>query len=122
MANKGHASIAFRKKDLNILKRFRKPHDIQDCLNSISYDEIPGTSSPRMVMEEGKANCFEGALFAAAALRMIGRTPLIVDMIAQNDDDHVIALFKGGNTTAPSRNQIRQCSGTEILCSGRSEN
>ena len=24
--------------------------------------------------------------------------------------------------TAPSRNQIRQCSGTEILCSGRSEN
>lgn len=96
MANKGHASIAFRKKDLNILKRFRKPHDIQDFLNSISYDEIPGTSSPRMVMKEGKANCFEGALFAAAALRMIGRTPLIVDMIAQNDDDHVIALFKGG--------------------------
>jgi len=33
-------------------------------------------------------------MFAAAALRMIGYPPLIVDMEAKNDDDHVIAIFK----------------------------
>ncbi len=27
-------------------------------------------------------------------MRMLGHKPLIVDMIAENDDDHVIALFK----------------------------
>jgi hypothetical protein len=44
-----------------------------------------------------KANCFEGALFAAAALREIGYKPLIVDLMAVNDDDHIIALFKHNN-------------------------
>ena len=43
------------------------------------------------------ANCFEGALFAAAALKSLGHKPLIVDLIAENDDDHVIAIFKENN-------------------------
>lgn len=85
---------AFRKEELTLLKRFRKPHDIQTYLNDTVYDGVPGTSSPRVVLRQGRANCFEGALFAAAALRMLGHKPLIVDMIAKNDDDHVIALFK----------------------------
>jgi hypothetical protein len=45
-------------------------------------------------MKKQSAHCFEGALFAAAALQFIGYKPLIVDMRAVNDDDHVIALFK----------------------------
>ncbi len=45
-------------------------------------------------MKEKKANCFEGALFAAAALRFIGYSPLLVDMRAVNDDDHVLAVFR----------------------------
>ncbi|MCL5268722.1 MAG: hypothetical protein M1469_11570 [Bacteroidetes bacterium] len=80
----------------DVLRRFREPHDIQLFLNSIPYDAEAGTSSPGVVASERKANCFEGALFAAAALRAMGHKPLIVDMIAQNDDDHVIALFKRG--------------------------
>lgn len=74
--------------------KIKKAHDIQSFLNDIEYDSAPGTSSPRIVMHDRKANCFEGALFGAAALRMLGHKPLIVDMIAENDDDHVIALFK----------------------------
>ena len=31
---------------------------------------------------------------AAAALRMQGHAPMIVDLRAENDDDHVIAVFK----------------------------
>ena len=41
------------------------------------------------------AHCFEGALFAAAALEFLGYKPLIVDMKSFNDDDHVIAVFHG---------------------------
>ena len=46
------------------------------------------------MIRKRSAHCFEGALFAAAALQFIGYKPLIVDMRAVNDDDHVIAVFK----------------------------
>ncbi len=84
----------FTEKEIRLLKRFRKPHDIQLFLNEVTYKPDPGTISPAQVIERGAANCFEGALFAAAALRVTGHRPLIVDMMAENDDDHVIALFR----------------------------
>src|SRR5262249_24337082 len=40
------------------------------------------------------AHCFEGALFAAAALRVGGRPALILDLEAVRDDDHVIAVYR----------------------------
>jgi len=46
------------------------------------------------VLRDRKAHCFDGAVFAAAMLRRIGHDPLIVDMQAVRDDDHVIAIFK----------------------------
>ncbi|GIU69666.1 MAG: hypothetical protein KatS3mg002_0902 [Candidatus Woesearchaeota archaeon] len=73
------------------------PSKIQDYLDAIDYDVREGSSSPRYVINEGKANCFEGALLAAAALENIGYKPLIIDMIAHNDDDHVIAVYKKNN-------------------------
>jgi hypothetical protein len=69
---------------------------VQLYLNGLGYDAVPGTASPRRIMRERRANCFEGALLAAAALRQQGRPPLIVDMRAVNDDDHVIAVFREG--------------------------
>jgi hypothetical protein len=45
---------------------------------------------------EGRAHCMEGALLAAAALRFCGHPPLIVDLRAVRDDDHVIAIFRQG--------------------------
>ena len=85
---------SFSKDELKFIKRFRKPYDIQTFLNNVKYNVEPGTHSPRFVIQKQTANCFEGALFAAAVLRAMGHKPLIVDMIAHNDDDHVIALFK----------------------------
>jgi len=77
-----------------VLARLDTPFKVQDWLNSIAYDPAPGTASPRRVMRERKANCFEGALFAAAAFRFHGRPPLVVDMRSWNDDDHVLAVFR----------------------------
>lgn len=74
--------------------RLGRPIAIQRWLNRIAYDPEYATSSPRLVIRERKANCFEGALFAAAALRELGHRPLLVDIRSWNDDDHVIAVFK----------------------------
>lgn len=70
------------------------PYHIQRFLDRLDYDDRPGTRSPLWTVREGKSNCFEGALFAAAALRALGHKPLIVDLVGRNDDDHVIAVFK----------------------------
>ena len=49
--------------------------------------------SPRRVLREGTAHCLEGAIFAAAALRVLGFPPLLLDLEAVQDTDHVIAIF-----------------------------
>ena len=38
----------------------------------------------------------DGALFAAAALRVQGERPLLLDLEAVFDDDHVLALYRRG--------------------------
>lgn len=80
--------------ELRRLRSFKAPNDIQNYLNRLQYNDQPTTKSPRRVMKEGTAHCFEGALYAAAALRFLGYLPLIVDLTAHNDDDHVIAVYK----------------------------
>ncbi len=87
-------SIPWTKRELRLFRRLSSPIRIQHYLNAIAYDPIYATSSPRWVIKDRKANCFEGALFAAAALRMIGHEPLVVDIESWNDDDHVLAVFK----------------------------
>jgi hypothetical protein len=77
-----------------LFKRLDAPIKIQGWLNALRYDPEPGTRSPRWVIRERKANCFEGAILGAAALRTLGYPPLLVDMRSHNDDDHVLAVFR----------------------------
>jgi hypothetical protein len=46
------------------------------------------------VLRERTVQCLDGALFAAAALRLQGHRPLVVDLEAVRDDDHVAAVFQ----------------------------
>jgi hypothetical protein len=80
--------------ELVILDRLADPVRIQAFLDRIPYSADPVYRSPRSVLHDRKAHCFDGALFAAAALRRLGHPPLLVDMRAVRDDDHVIAVFK----------------------------
>jgi hypothetical protein len=80
--------------ELKLFRRLDRPFKIQRWLNRLAYDADYATSSPRWVIKERKANCFEGALFAAAALRQLGHPPRLVDIRSWNDDDHVIAVFQ----------------------------
>jgi hypothetical protein len=41
------------------------------------------------------AHCLEGGLLAAAALEFHGEKPLMVSLQAENDDHHVITIYKG---------------------------
>ena len=80
--------------EIQFLKTMSDPDKIQGFLDSIEYNPIYECRSPRWVIKTRSAHCFEGALFAAAALQFNGFKPLIVDLKAFNDDDHVITVFK----------------------------
>src|ERR1700746_2712354 len=50
--------------------------------------------SPQCALLERKGHCLEGALLAAAALRINGHPPLLMDLEAVHDDDHVVAIYR----------------------------
>lgn len=77
------------------LRRLRPAWKIQRFLDGIEYD-VRGEAcrSPRRVLRERKAQCMDGAMFAAAALRLQGHRPLIVDLESVWDTDHVLAVFR----------------------------
>ncbi len=83
-------------KERRVFAAFKTPADIQDFLDTLGYDECGGARSPRRVMASGKAQCYSGALFAAAALRELGFPPRIVWMDAVEDDGHCIAVYESG--------------------------
>ncbi len=78
------------------ISHLNSPIKIQEFLFEIPYNPVAECRSPRKILQNPKAHCFEGALFAAAMLQNIGFQPLLLDMYAINDDDHVIAVFKQG--------------------------
>ena len=80
--------------EISFLKTLTDPDKIQKFLDTVDYNPDYECRSPRWVIKKRSAHCFEGALFAAAALSFAGYEPLIVDMKSHNDDDHVIAVFR----------------------------
>jgi hypothetical protein len=74
------------------------PAKIQQFLdNDIAYNQEPHGAtcySPSMVLRERVAHCMEGALLAAMALRNLGHPPLLVDLEAVRDSDHVLAVYR----------------------------
>ncbi|MBI5067104.1 MAG: hypothetical protein HZB56_02610 [Deltaproteobacteria bacterium] len=77
-----------------LLRRLRNPAGVQAYLDGLAYRAEEKAACPRNVMVERRAHCFDGALFAAAALRELGHPPLLLDMWADRDDDHVLAVFR----------------------------
>jgi hypothetical protein len=83
--------------ELATLRGLSTPERVQAYLDGLVYNlESDGQSlrSPRRVIRDRTAQCAEGAFLAAAAFRVNGSRPLIVDLVAVNDDDHVIAVYR----------------------------
>ena len=82
-------------KERTLLDGFDRPAKVQAFLNTIPYSDDHFYRCPLRVLRERKGHCFDGALFAAMALRRMGYPPLILEFIPnERDDDHIITLFK----------------------------
>jgi hypothetical protein len=79
-----------------LFRRLDSPEKVQRYLDEVPYSAEAVYRSPRSVIRDRKGHCFDGALFAAAALRQLGHPPVIVDILAENDDDHILAVFRRG--------------------------
>jgi hypothetical protein len=80
-----------------VLRRLDTPRKIQAFLYDLKQNFEPHgdtCNSVREVLRARRAHCIEGAMLAAAALWVHGEPPLLLDMRAVRDYDHVIALFR----------------------------
>jgi len=86
--------FGFTPSELRGFKRLRTPHGVQQFLDAMPYHLADTAWTPRRVLHERTAHCLEGAIFGAAALRVLGFPPLVLDLEADKDTDHVIAVFQ----------------------------
>ncbi len=84
----------FTPAELRKLRRLKNPDGVQRFIDDLPYHLADTAWSPRRVLRENTAHCLEGAIFAAAALRVNGYPPLILDFEAEHDTDHVLAIYK----------------------------
>jgi hypothetical protein len=89
---------SFERRELKVFSRLTTPERIQRFLDDdLRYNMEPGGDtcySPRLTLKHGAAHCMEGAMVAATALRLLGHPPLIVDLEAVRDSDHVLAVYR----------------------------
>ena len=86
--------FGFTPAELRKLRSLKTPYGIQHYLDDMPYHLGDTAWSPRRVLRENTAHCFEGAIFAAAALRALGYPPLVIDFEAEHDTDHVLAVYQ----------------------------
>ena len=100
----------FTPAELRRLRALKDPYGIQRVLDAMPYHLEDTAWSPRRVLRENTSHCYEGALFAAAALRVNGYPPLIIDFEAEHDTDHVLAIYKvGGYWGAVAKSNYTGC-------------
>jgi len=95
----GMSANSFTPVERAVFRRLTTPEKIQRFIDDLAYNKEtngPTCRSPRRVLRDRTAHCMEGALMGAAALRMIGFLPLLLDLEAVRDDDHVLAIFRLG--------------------------
>jgi len=89
---------SFDARERKTFRHMDSPEKIQKFLDDeIGYNLEPGGDtcySPRRVLREKVAHCMEGALLGALALRRLGYPPLLVDLEAVRDSDHVLAVYR----------------------------
>jgi len=95
------------------LRKFRAlktPAGVQGFLDGLLYNLSYTARSPKRVLHDCTASCLEGGVFAAAALRVLGFPPLIFDLEAEQDTDHVVAIFKRrGHWGAVAKSNFAGC-------------
>ncbi|HET7748676.1 MAG TPA: hypothetical protein VFK81_04800, partial [Terriglobales bacterium] len=100
----------FSPAELRKLRSLKDPHGIQRFLDDMPYHLADTAWSPRRVLAENTSHCFEGAVLAAAALRANGYPPLVFDLEAEKDTDHVVAIYRrNGHWGAIAKSNYTGC-------------
>jgi hypothetical protein len=89
--------LGLTKAEFAILRRLNTPEKIQAYLDAMPQNfEIGGETclSVRESLGQRRALCIEGAMIAAAALWVHGEPPLLLDLKATRDYDHIVTLFR----------------------------
>ena len=89
--------LGLRPAEYAVLARLDTPQKIQAFVHDLRQNfEVDGdTCRPvRAVLRERRAHCIEGAMLAACAFWVHGEPPLVLDMRAVRDFDHVVALYR----------------------------
>ena len=108
--NKPTEAPSFTPAELRKLRSLKDPYGIQRHLDAMPYHIADTAWSPRRVLRENTSHCLEGAIFAAAALRVNGFRPLIWDLEAVYDTDHVLAIYKvDGHWGAVAKSNFTGC-------------
>jgi hypothetical protein len=92
--SKHQAAWGLTPENLRTLRSLNTPAKIQKFIDDIPYQYADTAWSPQRVLRERKGHCLEGALVAVAALRVNGYSPLLMDLEAVHDDDHVLAVYR----------------------------
>ena len=101
---------SFTPAELRKLRSLKSPYGIQRALDDMPYHLADTSWSPRRVLRDWSSHCFEGAMFAAAALRANGYPPLIIDLEAEKDTDHVVAVYRvNGHWGAIAKSNYTGC-------------
>ena len=104
------SDFGFSPSGLRKLRALRTPDGVQRFLDDLPYNLAYTARSPEKVLQDHTASCLEGGIFAAAALRILGFPPLIFDLEADRDTDHVIAIFKvRGHWGAVAKSNFTGC-------------
>ena len=105
-----NSSFGLAGSELRKLRTLKTPLGVQKLLDDLPYNLSYTARSPRKVLRDRTASCLEGGIFAAAALRVLGFPPLIFDLEAEQDTDHVIAIFKmRGHWGAVAKSNFTGC-------------
>src|SRR5438876_6337341 len=106
----GVNSFGFTRSQLRTLRALKTPAGVQRFLDELPYNLSYTARSPQKVLRDHTASCLEGGIFGAAALRVLGFPPLIFDLEADRDTDHVVAIFRvRGHWGAVAKSNFTGC-------------
>ena len=78
-----------------LVRSLSSPVKIQNFLDTLAYSTESTYRAPLTVLRDRIAHCYDGAVFAAAALAWNDHPPLIVNLFPNSrDDEHLVAIFR----------------------------
>jgi hypothetical protein len=93
------ADLGLTAKEGAVLRALKTPAEIQEFVIGLNANFEQGGDtlrSVRGVLRHRQAHCIEAAFTAACALWLQGEPPLLLDLTAKGDSDHVVAVFRRG--------------------------